>query len=60
MPWNQRLLGQIGRKQYNEMEKAVTKITNEKKHLMTIDKKKNLIELDGMELKKYLEFVVHA
>ena len=51
-----KLLGQIGR---TEMEKAVTKITNEKKHLMTKTEEEP-IELDGMELKKYLEFVVRA
>jgi hypothetical protein len=38
------------------MQKAVTKITNEKKHLLT--ETEQPIELDGMELKKYLEFVV--
>jgi hypothetical protein len=41
-----------------EMQKAVTKITNEKKHLMTKTEEEQPIELDGMELKKYLEFVI--
>jgi hypothetical protein len=54
-----KLLGQIGRAEVEiEMQKAVTKITNEKKHLMTKTEEEP-IELDGMELKKYLEFVIH-
>jgi hypothetical protein len=53
-----KLLGQIGRAEMeNEMQKAVTMITNEKKHLMTDTQQP--VELDGMELKKYLEFVIH-
>jgi hypothetical protein len=52
-----KLLGQIGRAEVEiEMQKAVTKITNEKKHLLT--ETEQPIELDGMELKKYLEFVI--
>jgi len=52
-----RLLGLIGRAEMeNEMQKAVTKITNEKKHLMTDTEQP--VELDGKELKKYLEFVM--
>ncbi|MGA9152480.1 MAG: hypothetical protein WBZ36_18040 [Candidatus Nitrosopolaris sp.] len=39
------------------MQKAVTKITKEKEHLMTKTEEEP-IELDGMELKKYLEFVI--
>ena len=38
------------------MQKTVTKITNEKKHLITDTKQP--VELDGMELKKYIELVV--
>ena len=50
-------MGQIGRGEVeNEMQKTVTKITNEKKHLITDTKQP--VELDGMELKKYLEFVI--
>ena len=53
-----KLLGQIGRAEVDiEIQNTVTKITNDKKHLMT--KKEEPIELDGMELKKYLEFVIH-
>jgi hypothetical protein len=53
-----RLLGLIGRAEMeNELQKAVTKITDEKKHLMTKIEEEP-IELDGMELKKYLEFVL--
>jgi hypothetical protein len=53
------LLGQIGRSEVEiEMQKAVTKITKEKEHLMT-KREEEPIELDGMELKKYLEFVIH-
>lgn len=53
------LLGQIGRSEMEiELQKAVTKITKEKEHLMT-KRKEEPIELDGMELKKYLEFVIH-
>ncbi|MGB8934447.1 MAG: hypothetical protein WCC17_05005 [Candidatus Nitrosopolaris sp.] len=52
-----KLLGLIGQAEMeNEMQKAVTKINNEKQHLMT--KAEQPIELDGMELKKYLEFVI--
>ena len=52
-----KLLGQIGRAEVEiEMQKALSKITNEKKHLLT--ETEQPIELDGMELKKYLEFVV--
>jgi hypothetical protein len=40
----------------NELQKAATKITNEKKHLMTDTQQP--VELDGMELKKYIEFVL--
>jgi hypothetical protein len=54
-----KLLGQIGRAEVEiEMQKAVTKITKEKEHLMT-KREEEPIELDGMELKKYLEFVIH-
>jgi hypothetical protein len=54
-----KLLGQIGRAEVEiEMQEAVTKITNEKKHLMTKTEEEQPIELDGMELKKYLEFVI--
>ena len=53
-----KLLGLIGRAEMeNEMQKAVTKITDEKKHLMTKTQEEP-IELDGTELKKYLEFVI--
>jgi len=42
-----------------EIQKAVTKITNEKKHLITkTELEPSQTELDGMELKKYLEFVI--
>src|SRR5215472_9662547 len=41
----------------NELQKTVMKINNEKKHLMTDIQQP--VELDGMELKKYIEFVVH-
>ena len=52
-----KLLGQIGRAEVEiEMQKTVTKITDEKKHLMTDTQQP--VELDGMELKKYIEFVV--
>ncbi|MGA9150693.1 MAG: hypothetical protein WBZ36_08950 [Candidatus Nitrosopolaris sp.] len=52
-----RLLGQIGRAEVEiELQKTVTKITNEKKHFMTDTKQP--LELDGMELKKYIELVV--
>jgi hypothetical protein len=40
----------------NELLRTVTKITNEKKRLMTDTEQPS--ELDGMELKKYMEFVV--
>ena len=57
MLWNQRLLGQIGRAEMeNELQKTVTKITNEKKQFMTDTKQP--VELDGMELKKYIELVL--
>jgi len=50
-----KLLGQIGRAEVEiEMQKTVTKITDEKKYLMT----EQQVELDGMELKKYIDFVV--
>jgi hypothetical protein len=52
-----KLLGLIGRAEMeNEMQKAVTKITMKSKNLMTDTQQP--IELDGMELKKYLEFVM--
>ncbi|MFY9795006.1 MAG: hypothetical protein WAJ93_04895, partial [Candidatus Nitrosopolaris sp.] len=52
-----KLLGQIGRAEMeSEIQKTVTTITNEKKHLMTDTEQP--VELDGMELKKYLEFVI--
>jgi hypothetical protein len=52
-----RLLGAIGRAEVeNELQKTATKITNEKEHLMTDTQEP--VELDGMELKKYIEFVV--
>ena len=52
-----KLLGQIGRADMeNELQKTVTKITDEKEHLMTGTEQP--VELDGMELKKYIEFVV--
>src|SRR5215831_10914374 len=52
-----KLLGQIGRAEMeNELQKTVTKITDEKKHLLTDTQQP--AELDGMELKKYIEFVV--
>jgi hypothetical protein len=52
-----KLLAQIGRAEMeNELQKTVTKITNEKKDLMTDTQQP--VELDGMELKKYIEFVV--
>ena len=54
-----KLLGQIGRAEVEiEMHKAVTTITNEKKHLITKTEEEEPIELDGVELKKYLEFVI--
>jgi hypothetical protein len=40
------------------MQKAVMKITNGKKNLITKTDEEP-IELDGRELKKYLEFVIH-
>jgi len=53
-----KLLGQIGRAEMeNELQKTVTKIADEKKHLIT-DTQEQPVELDGMELKKYIEFVV--
>jgi hypothetical protein len=53
-----KLLGQIGRAEMeNEQQRTVTKITNEKKDFMT-DTQQQPVELDGMELKKYIEFVV--
>jgi hypothetical protein len=55
--YESKLLGLIGRAEMeNEMQKAITMITNEKKHLMTDTQQP--VELDGMELKKYLEFVI--
>jgi hypothetical protein len=54
-----KLLGQIGRAEVEiEMQKAVMKITNGKKNLITKTDEEP-IELDGRELKKYLEFVIH-
>ncbi|MGC2570638.1 MAG: hypothetical protein WA364_03930 [Candidatus Nitrosopolaris sp.] len=50
-------MGQIGRAEVeNELQKTATKITDEKKHLMT--ETQQPVELDGMELKKYIELVV--
>jgi hypothetical protein len=40
----------------NELPKTATKITDEKKHLMT--ETQEPVELDRMELKKYIELVV--
>ena len=40
----------------NELQKTVTKITDEKKHLMPDTQQP--VGLDGMELKKYIDFVV--
>ena len=52
-----KLLGIIGSAEMeNELQKTVMKINNEKKHLMTDIQQP--VELDGMELKKYIEFVV--
>src|SRR5215831_16875933 len=52
-----KLLGIIGSAEIeNELQKTVTKITDEKKHLMADTQQP--VELDGMELKKYIEFVV--
>jgi hypothetical protein len=52
-----KLLGPIGRAEMeSELLKTVTKVTDEKKHLMTDTQQP--VELDGMELKKYIEFVV--
>jgi hypothetical protein len=54
-----KLLGQIGRAEVEiEMQKAVMKITNGEKNLITKTDEEP-IELDGRELKKYLEFVIH-
>jgi hypothetical protein len=53
-----KLLGQIGRAEAEiEIQKAIAKITKEKGHLIT-KREEEPIELDGMELKKYLEFVI--
>ena len=55
-----KLLGQIGRAEVEiEIQKTVTRINNDKKHLLTKTEEEEPIELDGMELKKYLEFVLH-
>jgi len=52
-----KLLGIIGSAEMeNELQKTVMKINNEKKHLMTDTQQP--VELDGTELKKYIEFVV--
>ena len=52
-----KLLGAIGRAEVeNELQQTVRKITDEKKHLIT--ETQQPVELDGMELKKYIEFVV--
>jgi hypothetical protein len=52
-----KLLGPIGRAEMeNELEKTVTKIKMKSENLMTDTKEP--IELDGMELKKYVDFVV--
>jgi hypothetical protein len=52
-----RLLGPIGRAEVeNELQKTATKITNEQKHLIT--ETQQPVELDGMDLKKYIELVV--
>ncbi len=52
-----KLLGQIGRAEMeNEMQKTVTRIKMKSESLMTDTKEP--IELDGMELKKYVHFVV--
>jgi hypothetical protein len=52
-----KLLGAIGKAEMeNELRQTVTKITDEKKHLMT--ETQQPVELDGMELKKYIELVV--
>jgi hypothetical protein len=55
-----KLLGQIGRAEMeNELQKAVTKITMKSKNLQHKDlQHEEPVELDGMELKKYLEFVI--
>jgi hypothetical protein len=52
-----KLLGLIGRAEMeNEIQKTVTKITQDKKSLMTDTDQP--IELDGTELKKYIDFVI--
>jgi hypothetical protein len=53
-----RLLGLIGRAEMeNEIQKTASKITIKAKNLMT--ETEQPVELDGIELKKYLEFVIH-
>jgi hypothetical protein len=42
----------------NELQKTVTKITDEKRDFMTDTQQP--VELDRMELKKYIEFVVRG
>ena len=50
-------LGSIGRAEMeNEIQKTVTKITQDKSSLMTDTEQ--AIELDGAELKRYLDFVI--
>jgi len=52
-----KLLGAIGRAEVEiELQQTVRKITEEKKHLMT--ETQQPVELDGVELKKYIELVV--
>ena len=52
-----KLLDAIGRAEVeNELQQTVRKITEEKKHLMT--ETQQPVELDGVELKKYIELVV--
>jgi hypothetical protein len=52
-----KLLGLIGHAEMeNEIQKTVTRITEDKKSLMT--ETEQPIELDGTELKKYLDFVI--
>ena len=52
-----KLLGLIGQAEMeNEIQKTVTKIIQDKKSLMTGTEQ--AIELDGAELKKYLDFVI--
>jgi uncharacterized membrane protein len=52
-----RLLGAIGQaERENEIQKIVTKITRDKKNLMT--QTKQPMELDEKELKKYVSWIV--